>query len=141
MAFKLTSRMDPAVVDYDPVDGETYVYGECVKLTAGNKVTKAGPTDAVAGVTVHQYPDPTEVFPKFAKKVRVIPVDTEQIWEADYVGTPDARFVTGAADIQLDDTGASLNAAAATGNGPCSVLSINADKSKALVKFKNRQLT
>lgn len=135
MAFKLISRHDPAPMAFDTTAGESFVYGECVKFSGG-KIAKAGTTDDVAGVVLHAV---TGVSGVVGTCKQVVLVDAEQIWEADYTGTPAAGFVVGVNSATLDTTGANLDASNVT-NGPCSVIKINTNDKKAWVKFKKRQL-
>lgn len=141
MPFKLISRPDPAPKEFLVTNNEAIKYGQCVKFVNG-RVTAAGPTDAVAGVAQHDVEAGTN------KTVKVILVDPEQDWEVEYIGTPAAGFVVGANAVALNaadnPTGAVagiyLDAATVTG-GPCAVVKIDSAAKKAVVKFKNRQLT
>lgn len=141
MPFKLISRPDPAPKEFLVTNNEAIKYGQCVKFANG-RVTAAGPTDAVAGVAQHDVVAGTD------KTCKVILVDPEQDWEVEYIGTPAAGFVVGANAVALNaannPTGAVagiyLNAATVTG-GPCSVVKVDTAAKKAVVKFKNRQLT
>lgn len=141
MAFKLISRPDPAPMEFYVTNGEAIKYGQCLKFASG-RLTAATPGDAVAAVAQHSVEAGTD------KTCKVILVDPEQIWEADYVGTPAGGFVPGCATANLNASnsptgalaGEYINAASVAG-GPCAVLKIDADKKKAFVKFKNRQLT
>jgi len=137
MAFKLISRPDPAPRVFYVTDGESLVYGQCVKFSSG-RLTKAAAGGTVAAVTLHEVTGGTD------QTCKVILVTPEQEWEADYIGTPDAGFVVGCASADLDTgvssgVGANLNAADVNG-GPCAILSIDTTKQKAVVKFIGRQL-
>lgn len=137
MAFKLISRPAPAPKEYLVTNGEALVYGQCVMFSNG-RLTKAAAGGPVAAVTLHAVEAGTD------KRCKVILVEPDQEWEADYVGTPDAGFVVGCSSADIDTgvlggVGANLNAADVAG-GPCAVLHINAAAKKAIVKFKNRQL-
>ncbi len=141
MPFKLISRPDPAPKEFLVTDNVAIKYGQAVKFVNG-RITAAGPTDAVAGIAQH------DVEAGTGKTCKVILVDPEQDWEVEYIGTPAAGFVVGCSSAALNaannPTGAPagiyVDAANVTG-GPCSVVKIDSAAKKAVVKFKNRQLT
>jgi len=140
MAFKLISRPDPAPMEFYVTNNESVKYGQCLVFSSG-RLTAAAPAGSVAAVALHDVTAGTD------QKCKVILVTPEQIWEADYVGTPDSGFVVGcnSADLNPANTptgapaGLYLNAADVTG-GPCSILAIDSTSKKAKVMFKNRQL-
>lgn len=141
MAFKLISRFDPAPMALPVADGEAIKYGQCLKIANG-RLTAALPGDEVAGVAQH------DVAPGTGNMCKVIFVDPEQIWEADYVGVPAAGFILGCSTANLNAAGSPAGAlageyldSASVTNGPCSIVKIDADRKKAFVKFKRRQLT
>lgn len=141
MAFKLWSRPDPAPMEFLVTNGESIKYGQCLKFVNG-RLTAATPGDAVAAIAQHDVEAGTD------KTCKVLFVDPEQIWEADYIGTPAAGFVVGCNTANLNPAntptgavaGLYINAANVTG-GPCSILKIDTEAKKVYVKFKNRQLT
>lgn len=139
MAFKLISRHDPVFFEVDATANEAFVYGQCIRMVNG-RATAAAAGGVVAGVTIQAKPATAAV-----EKIKVIWVDPEQNWQADYVGVADPGFIPGLATADIDTginggVGANLNAADVVG-GPCAILEINAADRKAIVKFKNRQLT
>lgn len=141
MPFRLISRPDPAPMTFLVTNAESLDYGQCVRFVGG-RLTAAGPTDPVAGVAAHAVVGGTD------QSCRVILVDPEQTWEADYTGTPVGGFVVGVGTVVLNAAGAPagsrggafINSANVTG-GPCSVIGINAATLTCLVKFRARQLT
>lgn len=141
MPFKLVSRPDPAPMSFLVTNAESLDYGQCVRFVSG-RLTAAGPTDPVAGVTTHAVVGGTD------QSCRVVLVEPEQTWEADYTGTPIGGFVVGVSTVVLNAAGtpegsrggAFINSANVTG-GPCSVIGINATDRTCLVKFRARQLT
>jgi len=121
-------------MEFYVTDANAITYGQCLKFNAG-KLIKAATTDVVAGVANHDVAAGTN------QKCKILLVDPEQLWEADYTGEPISTFIVGCADAVLDGDGRNLNAAATGGGGPCSIIKINAAAKKAWVKFKKRQLT
>lgn len=141
MAFKLISRPDPAPMEFYVTNGEAVKYGQCLVFSNG-RLTAAAPGGPVAAVALHDVAAGTD------QKCKVLLVTPEQVWEADYVGTPAAGFVVGcnSADLNVAGTptgapaGLYLNSSDVAG-GPCSIIEVDAVNRKAKVIFKNRQLT
>lgn len=133
MPFKLVSRPDPAPMEFLVTNATALSFGQCVTFSAGRLVA-AGTTTPVAGVTTHAVTAGTD------RRCKVILVDPEQTWEADYTGTPVGGFVVGVNSAVLDAAGNNLNSTNVT-SGPCAIVAIDAPPRKALVKFRLRHLT
>lgn len=114
-------------------DNEAGSAGEAIKIVAG-RVTKAGPTDAIAGFLTVNVEAGTDKPTEFV-------LAREGDWyDAPYSGTAAAEFVSGANAVALADDGLSADAATVL-DGPLSVFDINTNKMTARFKVKNRQLS
>ncbi|MGR6764460.1 hypothetical protein ACU1JV_21905 [Paenibacillus sp. T2-29] len=114
-------------------DNEAGLAGEAIKVVNG-RITKAGPTDAIAGfLTVN-------VTAGTNKETEFIQAREGDWYEAPYTGTAAVGFTTGANAITLAADGLSANAATVTG-GPLAVFDINTNKKTARFKVKNRQMS
>ncbi|WP_025692593.1 hypothetical protein [Paenibacillus zanthoxyli] len=125
---------DPTrITSFLMTNSEAGAAGEAIKIVSG-RVTKAGPTDAVAGFLIANVTAGTDQPTEFI-------LAREGDWyDAPYTGTPAGGFVSGVNAVVLAADGLSINAATVTG-GPVTVMEINTNKKTARVKVKNRQFS
>jgi hypothetical protein len=114
-------------------DDEAGFAGEAIKIVAG-RVTKAGPTDAIAGFLT------ANVTAGKDKPTEFVQAREGDWYEAPYSGTAAAGFVVGANEVALAADGLAADSATVTG-GSLAVLDINTNKKAARFKVKNRQLS
>lgn len=114
-------------------DNEAGLAGEAIKIAAG-RVTKAGPTDAIAGFLT------ANVIAGVNQSVEFVLAREGDWYDGPYTGTAATGFVTGANEVALDASGIAVDAATVSG-GPLAVFDINVNKKTARFKVKNRQLS
>jgi len=138
MAFvwkRNTARTLPIIIANIKMKASTvFTYGETLVLVTGRwEVAAAGAK--VGGV--YNGPTFTSGADDFADIIEVTPND---IFEADYTGTPDATFLPGMQTADIASGGLVLDAADVTG-GAWAILSVDTTNAKATVRGKLRQLS
>ena len=112
----------------------TFTYGESLILVSGRwEVAVAGAK--VAGV--YNGPTFTSGTDDFMDVIECTPND---IFIADYTGTPDATFLPGMQTADIASGGLVLDAADVTG-GAWAILAVDTANTKATVRAKLRQLS
>ncbi|MGG1643031.1 hypothetical protein ACIFQM_17570 [Paenibacillus sp. NRS-1782] len=114
-------------------DAEAGLAGEAIKIVAG-RVTKAGPTDAIAGFLT------TNVTAGTNQSVEFVLAREGDWYDGPYTGTAAAGFVAGANEVALAANGLSADAVTVTG-GALVVFDVNTNKKTARFKVRNRQLS
>lgn len=113
-------------------DDEAGFAGEAIKISNG-RVTKAGPTDAVAGFLT------ANVKPGKNVQTEYILAREGDWYDAPFTGTPDAGFVSGAAvGVAVDGLAAD---AAVVADGSLSIFEVNNNIKTCRVKVKKRQFS
>ncbi|MNO36213.1 hypothetical protein D3C76_262800 [compost metagenome] len=125
---------DPTrITEFLMTDSEAGLAGEAIKIVSG-RVTKAGPTDPIAGFLTSNITAGTN------KPTEIILAREGDWYDVPYSGTPAAGFVPGVVGVVLATDGLSANSATVTG-GQLSVLQVNTNKKIARVKVKVRQFS
>jgi hypothetical protein len=138
MAFvwkRNTARTLPIIISNIKAKASTtFTYGQSLILVSGRWET------AVAGAKVggvYNGPTYTSGADDFIDVIECTPND---VFEADYTGTPDGTFLPGMETADIASGGVVLNAADVTG-GAWSILSVDTTNAKATVRAKLRQLS
>lgn len=125
---------DPTrITEHLMTDNEAGFAGEAIKIVGG-RITKAGPTDPVAGILT------ANVAAGKDQPAEYILAREGDWYDVPFTGTPDAGFVSGAAEVALAADGLSADAATIAG-GPLAVFTVNDNLKTARVKVKNRQFS
>ncbi|GAA0382629.1 hypothetical protein [Paenibacillus motobuensis] len=114
-------------------DNEAGFAGEAIKIVGG-RITKAGPTDAIAGFLTANIEAGTD------KQAEYILAREGDWYDAPYTGTEDAGFVSGANEVATAADGLSVDAATVT-DGSLSVFAVNTNSKTVRVKVKSRQFS
>lgn len=125
---------DPTrITEHLMTDNEAGLAGEAIKIVAG-RITKAGPTDPVAGFLTANIKAGKDVPAEYI-------LAREGDWfDGPFTGKADVGFVSGAAEVALSADGLSADAATITG-GPLAVFEVNTNLKTARVKVKKRQFS
>ncbi|BFH70600.1 hypothetical protein J27TS7_58710 [Paenibacillus dendritiformis] len=114
-------------------DNEAGYAGEAVKVVNG-RATKAGPTDAIAGFLT------SNIAAGKDSPCEIILAREGDWYDAPFVGTPDAGFVSGADAVAVAADGLAADAAVVA-DGPLAVLTVNDNNKTCRVKVKKRQFS
>ncbi|MFW5438113.1 hypothetical protein [Paenibacillus apiarius] len=125
---------DPTrVTEHLMTDNEAGFAGEAIKIANG-RVTKAGPTDLVAGFLTANVKAGKDVSTEYI-------LAREGDWyDAPFTGTPDAGFVSGANAVAVATDGLAADAAVVA-DGSLSIFAINSNNKTCRVKVKKRQFS
>lgn len=130
-----TARTLPIIIsNIKATASTTFTYGQSLILSSGRWAT------AVAGAKVcgvYNGPTFTSGTDDFMDVIECTPND---VFEADYTGTPDATFLPGLETADIAAGGLVLASADVAG-GAWALLSVDTTNSKATVRAKLRQLS
>lgn len=138
MAFRWagnTSRRQPTIISNQLAKASTtFTYGECLIVVSGRWEV------AVAGGKVGGVFNGTTFTSGANDFIEVIECTPEDIFIADYTGTPDATFVFGMQTADIASGGLVLDATDVTG-GAWAILKVDTANAQAWVRPKLRQFS
>lgn len=125
---------DPTrVTEHLMTNSEAGRAGEAIKIVGG-RITKAGPTDAIAGFLTANVAAGTD------QQAEYILAREGDWYDAPFTGVADVGFVSGASEVATAADGLSVDAATITG-GSLSVFAVNTNNKTVRVKVKVRQFS